>query len=287
MLYYVATSILVILTHLHAGTPVDSCCSTNTVVCSNCGTHLWPNMYTCPEHQETTGYPQALLPGNRHTYRHELVLLSYKLSEYAEGDLVVGTQSTTSNQQILPNSPDITNSNDPTQSDKEALTTGLESVISTTPSLSTDSSNTEDTGLNLPRLLHEYADGALLIGPEGAEFPTSPSDNIVNLIPSRSSSSMYAEGSLVIGLQGARFVTPAPPPADSLAQLHRHAEQEIEGDRGLQRATLESHTGEDRGFGEMEVGKTFSDNVRMFTCQSHDFVHPKDHELAEIMFPHN
>ena len=99
---------------------------------------------------------------------------------------------------------------------------------------------------------------------------------------------MYAEGSLVIGPQGARFVTPAPPSTDSLAaQLHRHAEQEIERDRGLQRATLESQTGEDRGLGEMEVGKTFSDDVKMFTCLSTDFVHPKYYELAEIVFPHN
>ena len=91
----------------------------------------------------------------------------------------------------------------------------------------------------------------------------------------------------MIGLQDARFVTPAPPPADSLAQLHRHAEQEIERDRGLQRATLESQTGEDRGMGEMEVGKTFSDDVKVFTCQSSDFIPPRDPELAEIVFPHN
>ena len=265
---------------------MDSCCSTNAVVCSNCGTHLWPNMYTCPEHQETTGWSRHC-----HTHLHELVLLLYKLSEYAEGDLVVGTQSTTSDQQSLPNSPDITNQNDPRQSDKEALITGLRSVTITTPSLSTNTSNSEDTGLTLLRPLHEYAEGALVIGPEGAEFPTLPSDNIehANWIPSRSSSSMYAEGSssLVIGLKGARFVTPAPPPADNLAQLHRHAEQEIERDRGLQRATLESQTGEDRGLGEMEVGKTFSDDVKMFTCQSSDIFNPRDHELAEIVFPHS
>ena len=120
---------------------------------------------------------------------------------------------------------------------KKPLITGLRSVTITIPSLSTNTSNSEDTGLTLLRPLHEYAEGALVIGPEGAEFPTLPSDNIehANWIPSRSSSSMYAEGSssLVIGLKGARFVTPAPPPADNLAQLHRHAEQEIERRSGL------------------------------------------------------
>ena len=237
---------------------MDSCCSTNAAVCSNCGIHLWPNMYTCQEHQETNGYPQALLPGNRHchAYHHELVLLSYKPNEYA-GDLVVGTQSTTSDQHSgkLSDSSDITN--DPRQSDKEALIADLGSANIATPSLSTDSSNIEDTGPTSPRSLHEYAEG-LVIGPEGTEFPTSSSDNFeyAKWIPSRSSS-MYAEGSLVIGLQDARFVTPAPPPADSLAQLHRHAEQEIKRDRGLQRATLDSQTGEDRGGGGDGGGENF------------------------------
>ena len=221
--------------------------------------------------------PHVVSPGTDIHNHHELVLPSLKLSEY-EGDLVVGTHSTTSNQQSVHNA--ITNSNDPRQSDKDALIAGLGSEIITTPNLSTESSNTEGTGPTSPRSLHEYVQArALLIGTAGAEFPTSPSDNF-EYAHSRSS---YAEGSLVIGLQGARFVTPAPPQADSLAQLHRHAEQEIERNRGLQRATLESQTEEDRGLGEMEVGKTFSD--KMFTWQSSDSVSPHDSEPVEIMLP--
>ena len=251
---------------------MDSCCSTNALVCSNCcgqAPHLWPNMYTCPNHQETQPlHCTTDLPGNRHTHRHELVLplrrhLSQTLiSAYAKEELIQGTIYSNLLNERFSASMD---------------STGLGSAKTDTSSLIADDSHLNDTGPVPPRP-RRYAEGALYIGTEGR---TSPSDNLEHA-HSRSS---YAEGSLVIGLKGARFVTPAPPPADSLAQLHRHAEQEIGRDRGLQRATLESQTGEDRGLGEMEVGKTVSDDLKMFTCQSSDFIPPHDYELAEIVFP--
>lgn len=282
-------------------------CPANSAIL--CGDKVWPNRYSCNcQHKHDTlpsefeSHQQALcctttctLPGHAHRQNEEMVTIECRLHRHPESVLVTGREDLRSQNFSAPEADLVQHIHIEEETEKNG---GLKRALPESTAGEDRGLDKMDGGRTLPSCLRLFTCSSCsedLLHPntdlsatelEGAKSYSSPyslivhseeessSSSAIGLQDTRSPSTQVAtDVSTAISLEGARSNT-------SLTSLARGLEE-------LNQAVSESREEDERGPEEMEIGRTFKDNARSFTCISRDIFSHLNTKLHEVVFPHS